>query len=124
MLLTMMVAPPASAQQWEQVGAIGSTVMYMDTAHIVRKGDLREVWIRSVDPVARTYAVGTDTLSWDTVVGLNVFDCRHHTWYVESATYYRSGELVRSAARNDEPPAPLVAGTFLDAVFRDLCGVR
>jgi hypothetical protein len=126
-LITCAAASPriAAAQgAWTGVGAINGTVMYMDTTAIVRTGNLRKVWVRSIDPTPKSFVAGKDTLDFDTVIGLNVFDCAKHTRTVTAVTYLLGDDIVFNVPDTHGTPEPLKAGSFFDAVYNDLCGVR
>ena len=115
----------AAAQgTWTGVGAISGTVMYMDTTTIVRTGHLRKVWIRSIDPTPKSFVAGKDTLDFDTVIGLNVFDCAKHTRTVTTVTYLLGNDIIFNVPETHDTPEQLKTGSFFDAVYNDLCGVR
>lgn len=118
-------AAPARAQgSWTGVGAIGKTAMFMDTTTIVRDGDARRVWLESVDPEPTTIVVGRDSVRFDTVIALHVFDCRARTHAVTTARYFLGTQPVLPPRPADARPESLRPGSFLDAVARDLCGRR
>lgn len=118
-------AAPARAQgSWTGVGAIGKTAMFMDTTTIVRDGDARRVWLESVDPEPTTIVVGRDSVRFDTVIALHVFDCRARTHAVTTARYFLGTQPVLPPRPADTRPESLRPGSFLDAVARDLCGRR
>jgi hypothetical protein len=115
----------AGAQEkWTGVGAINGTVMYMDTTTIVRSGNLRKVWVRSIDSEPKSFVAGNDTLDFDTVIGLNVFDCSHHTRTVTAITYLLGDDVVFNVPDTHGTPELLKPKTFFDAVYSDLCGAR
>jgi hypothetical protein len=109
---------------WTGVGAINGTVMYMDTTTIVRSGNLRKVWIRSIDPAPKSFVAGKDTLDFDTVIGLNVFDCSKHTRTVTTITYLLGNDIIFNVPETHDKPEQLKPRSFFDAVYNDLCGVR
>lgn len=123
-LLALAPAVASAQSNWTGVGAINGTVMYMDTTTIVRTDGLRKVWIRSIDPAPKSFVAGTDTLDFDTVIGLNVFDCARHTRTVTMVRYLLGDEVVFNVPDTRGQPEPLKAGSFFDAVYGDLCGVR
>jgi hypothetical protein len=115
----------AGAQEkWTGVGAINGTVMYMDTTTIVRSGNLRKVWLRSIDTEPKSFVAGKDTLDFDTVIGLNVFDCSRRTRTVTTITYLLGDDIVFNVPDTHGTPEPLKPKTFFDAVYEDLCGAR
>jgi hypothetical protein len=115
----------AAAQgTWTGVGAINGTVMYMDTTTIVRTGNLRKVWVRSIDSAPKSFVAGKDTLDFDTVIGLNVFDCAKHTRTVTTVTYLLGNDIIFNVPDTHGTPEQLKPGSFFDAVYSDLCGVR
>lgn len=107
---------------WVGVGAIGQTVMYMDTTSIERDGFVRRVWMESLDPQPNALVVGIDTTRFDTVISLHVFDCRAQTHAVAAARYYLAGVEVAPPRGADMKPEPLRRGSFMAAVASDLCG--
>lgn len=124
-LVLALGAAPARAQgTWTGVGAIGRTAMFMDTTSIVRDGDARRVWLESVDPEPTTIVMGRDSVRFDTVIALHVFDCRARTHAVTTARYYLGRQPVLPPRPADTRPERLRPGSFLDAVARDLCGRR
>jgi hypothetical protein len=124
-LFCVPMAPVARAQtQWTGIGAIGGAIMYMDTTTIVRAGPLRKVWIRSVDTTATVVIAGSDTLSFDTVIALTVFDCTRNTRSVETVRYMLGEDTVPNMPAPRSKPEHLRAGSFFEAVHDDLCGVR
>lgn len=124
--LALSVAPAAARAQgtWTGVGAIGRTAMFMDTTSIVRDGSARRVWLESVDPEPTTIVMGRDSVRFDTVIALHVFDCRARTHSVATARYFLGGTPVLPPRPADSRPSPIRPGSFLDAVARDLCGRR
>lgn len=124
-VLVCAIALPRNAaaqEKWTGVGAINGTVMYMDTTTIVRSGNLRKVWIRSIDSAPKSFVAGKDTLDFDTVIGLNVFDCSHHTRTVTTITYMLGNDIVFNVPDTHGTPELLKPKTFFDAVYSDLCG--
>jgi len=119
-------APRGAAAQgtWTGVGAINGTVMYMDTTTIERSGNLRKVWIRSIDSAPRSFVAGKDTLDFDTVIGLNVFDCTKHTRTVTTVTYLLGDAIIFNVPDTHGQPEQLKPRSFFDAVYNDLCGAR
>lgn len=109
---------------WTGIGAIGRTAMYMDTTTIVRDGHTREVWIRSVDTEPRTVVIGADTVTFNTVIALNVLDCGNNTATVRSVLYYNGSENTYELPASADPPRPVRPGTFLAALHRDVCRRR
>jgi len=109
---------------WTGVGAINGTVMYMDTTTIERSGNLRKVWIRSIDAAPKSFVAGKDTLDFDTVIGLNVFDCSKHTRTVTTITYLLGNDIIFNVPETHDKPEQLKPRSFFDAVYNDLCGVR
>ena len=113
----------AGAQgKWTGIGAIDGTAMYMDTTTIVRTENLRKVWIKSIDRSPRKFITGKDTLEFDTVIGLNVFDCVSHTRVVKTVTYMLGDEIVFNVPETHDVPAALRPRSFFDAIYSDLCG--
>ncbi len=111
--------------QWTGVGAIGSTAMFMDTTSIVRDGHIRKVWLESVDPEPKRVVIVKDTIAFDTVVGLNVFDCSKHTVEVPTVYYYLRGEATLTIPESKESPHPIKPRSFLDAVYtRSVQGLK
>ena len=126
LILCAVAASRTAAAQgtWTGVGAISGTVMYMDTTTIVRTGNLRKVWIRSIDPTPKSFVAGKDTLDFDTVIGLNVFDCSKHTRTVTTVTYLLGNDIIFNVPETHDTPEQLKPRSFFDAVYNDLCGVR
>jgi surface-adhesin protein E len=123
-LLLLFVLWPATAtaqRVWTGVGAMGGTAMFMDTASIERSGTLRTVWIRSVDSSPRTFVAGKDTLTFDSVTGLNIFDCSSGTRTVSAVQYLLGGETVLSIPVTHEKPEALRPKSFFAAIYNDLC---
>jgi surface-adhesin protein E len=113
----------ATAQgTWTGVGAISGTAMYMDTTTIVRTGNLRKVWVRSIDSAPKSFVAGKDTLDFDTVIGLNVFDCAKHTRTVTTVTYLLGNDIIFNVPETHDTPEQLKPRSFFDAVYNDLCG--
>jgi hypothetical protein len=118
----LAVPRPASAQNhWTGIGAISGTVMYMDTTSILRSGSVRRVWVRSLDLTPKTFVAGADTLTFDTVVALNVFDCSSGTRTVTQIHYMLGGESVLDIPETHGKPEKLRASSFFGAIYRDLC---
>ena len=123
-VLMVQVTLPGAAfgqESWVGIGAIGGTAMFMDTTGIVRTGSTRKAWIRSVDSDPRAILAGRDTLSFDTVVGLNEFDCTRETRTVLAVQYLLRGELVLDIPVTHDKPAAVRPRSFFAAVLRDLC---
>ena len=112
-----------SQESWVGIGAIGGTAMFMDTSAIVRNGSTRRAWIRSVDSAPRAVLAGRDTLSFDTVLGLNEFDCTRDTRKVLAVQYMLRGGLVLDIPETHDKPVAVRPRTFFAAVLRDLCRV-
>lgn len=129
LLFLVLAVPSALAAQdrhtvptaWTGIGAIGTAAMFMDTATIVRDGALRKVWLKSVDTHAQRMIVGADTVTFDTVVSLNSFDCATHVYSIQSVHYYDGDETVLSLQSDKGPPEPLHPRTFMRAIADDLC---
>lgn len=117
----LLPAISLAQEQWIGVGAIGGTAMFMDTTTIVRVGLLRKVWIKSLDSTPKKFVVGNDTLAFDTVVGLNVFDCGNGTRTVTTVLYLLGGETVFNVPATHDKPAPLRPKSFFEAIYKDLC---
>ena len=98
--------------------------MFMDTTTIVRAGPAREVWIKSLDSSPRTLIAGHDTVRFDTVIGLNVFDCAKQTRVVTVVRYLLGDDVVFDVSETRDKPAPLRPRSFFAAIYNDLCGVR
>jgi hypothetical protein len=126
LLLSIVYAsvPKVAAAQdhWTGVGAIAGTAMFMDTTTIVRAGPVREVWIKSLDSSPRTLVAGHDSVSFDTVIGLNVFDCARKTRVVTTVRYLLGDEVVFDVAETRDKPASLRPKSFFAAIYDDLCG--
>jgi hypothetical protein len=121
-LLGPLLAAPCLAQKsWTGIGAIGATAMFMDTTTIVRAGTLRQVWIKSLDSTPRSFVAGSDTLAFDAVVGLNVFDCAHNTRTVTKVQYLLGDQVVFDVPDARDEPTPLKAKSFFEAIYNDLC---
>lgn len=122
LLLVGLVPAGALAQgQWTGIGAIRGTVMFMDTTTIVRAGSVREVWIKSLDATPKTFVAGHDTLTFDTVLGLNVFDCAKSTRVVTTVRYLLGNELVLEVPETHDKPAAIHPNSFFGAIYTDLC---
>lgn len=115
--------PVASKAQetWTGIGSIAGTVMYMDTTTIIRAGSVRKVWIKSLDSTPKKFVAGKDTLTFDTVVALNVFDCAKRTRMVAVVQYELEGEVVLDVSETRDTPAPIRPGSFFGAVYNELC---
>ena len=125
LMCTLVLPRVAGAQEkWTGVGAINGTVMYMDTTTIVRSGNLRKVWVRSIDSAPKSFVAGKDTLDFDTVIGLNVFDCAKHTRTVTTVTYLLGNDVIFHVPETHDAPEQLKPRSFFDAVYNDLCGVH
>jgi hypothetical protein len=112
----------ASAQgHWTGIGAINGTVMYMDTTSIQRIGSLRKVWIRSLDLSPKTVMVGNDSLTFDTVVALNVFDCSSGTRTVAEVRYLLGADSVFDVTNDHGEPEKLRPTSFFGAIYSDVC---
>ena len=123
-VLLALAALPVSARaqsDWTGIGAISGTVMYMDTTTIMRVGSIRKVWIKSFDLDPQTVVIGKDTLTFDTVIGLNVFDCSRGTRTVASVQYLLGEDIVLDVAETHGEPEPLKPKSFFAAVFADMC---
>ena len=95
--------------------------MFMDTTTIVRAGALREVWIRSLDSTPKKFVAGRDTLTFDSVVGLSVFDCANATRVVTTVRYFLGDELVFDVPETHDRPLGLRPKSFFAAIYADLC---
>ncbi|MEO7218315.1 MAG: surface-adhesin E family protein [Gemmatimonadaceae bacterium] len=123
--VALAVAVPSAARaqdHWTGIGAISGTVMYMDTTSLERVGVLRKVWIRSIDLTPKTIMVGHDSLTFDTVVALNIFDCSKGTRTVEQVHYLLGGDSVFDVADAHGKPEQLRSTSFFGAIYTDLCG--
>lgn len=98
--------------------------MFMDTTTIIRAGNIRKVWIKSLDSAPKSFLAGKDTLTFDTVVGLNVFDCVAHTRTVDAVQYQLGDDMVLDVPVTRAKPEAIRPRSFYDAIFRDLCGVK
>jgi hypothetical protein len=120
--LLVLVPGMARAQaHWTGIGAISGTVMFMDTTTIVRSGSIRRVWVKSLDITPKTVVAGKDTLSFDTVLGLNVFDCSKGTRVVTSVQYLLGDDVVSDVPVTHDVPALLRPKSFFGAIYNDLC---
>lgn len=106
---------------WTGIGAISGTVMYMDTTTIVRDGSIRKVWVKSLDTTPKSFLAGKDTLTFDTVIGLNVFDCAKGTRTVTRVQYLLGDESVLSVPETHGAPEPVRSTSFFGAIYGDLC---
>lgn len=123
-IFVALVVTPAAARaqnEWTGIGAISGTVMYMDTTTIVRDGSIRKVWIKSFDLDPKTVVVGSDTLTFDTVIGLNVFDCSNGTRTVASVKYLLGEDVMLDVAETHDKPGPLKPKSFFAAIYSDVC---
>ncbi len=112
----------ARAQEgWVGIGAIAGTAMFMDTTGIVRSASNVTVWIRSVDREPRRFVVGRDTITFDTVIALNRFDCGHATRTVATVRYLFGSTVVLDIADTRDSPEAVRPGSFFGAVMADLC---
>jgi hypothetical protein len=122
-LLCALAWPGAASaqQQWTGIGAIGGTAMFMDTTTIVRSGPLRKVWVKSMDSSPKSFVAGRDTVAFDTVIGLNVFNCAKHTRSVESVHYLLGDDVVFEVTDTKDTGADVRPGSFFGAIYGDLC---
>lgn len=95
--------------------------MFMDTTTIVRAGSMREVWIKSLDSTPKEFVAGHDTLTFDTVLGLNVFDCAKSTRVVITVRYLLGDELVFQVPETHDKPAAIRPNSFFGAIYTDVC---
>ena len=121
LLLSGVAAALPAQEQWTGVGAIGATAMYMDTTTIIRAGSIRKVWIKSLDSTPKSFVTGKDTLTFDTVIGLNVFDCARHTRTVQAVQYLLGDDIVLDVPTTRAAPEALRPKSFYDAIYQDLC---
>lgn len=98
--------------------------MFMDTTTIIRAGNIRKVWIKSLDSTPKSFLAGKDTLTFDTVVGLNVFDCVARTRTVDAVRYQLGDDVVLDVPATHAKPETIRPRSFYDAIVRDLCGIR
>ena len=119
-----MSAPTAARaqSQWTGIGAIRGTAMFMDTTSIRHVGTIASVWLKSLDSTPRQFVTGGDTVTFDTVIGLNEFDCSRGTRTVAAVRYLLGDEIVFEVPATHDAPASLDARSFFGAVYRDLCG--
>gem|GEM_PF-1417165 len=123
-IILALAALPASVRaqsDWTGIGAISGTVMYMDTTTIMRDGAIRKVWIKSFDLDPKTVVVGKDTLTFDTVIGLNVFDCSKGTRTVAAVQYLLGEDIVLDVAETHGKPELLRPKSFFAAIYADVC---
>ncbi|MEO7042656.1 MAG: surface-adhesin E family protein [Gemmatimonadaceae bacterium] len=120
---TLSALPVALRAQdsWTGIGAISGTVMYMDTTTIMRDGPIRKVWVKSFDLDPKSVLAGKDTLTFDTVIGLNVFDCAKGTRSVAAVQYLLGEEIVLDVPETHDKPAPLKPNSFFAAIAADVC---
>ena len=122
LLATVSLPVVASAQsQWTGIGAIRETVMFMDTTTIVRAGTIRKVWIKSLDSSPMKLVAGKDTLTFDVVLGLNVFDCSNGTRTVTAVQYLLGEDVVFDVPETHDKPVALRPNSFFHAVYTGLC---
>lgn len=120
--VTLSVPEAARAQNhWTGIGAINGTVMYMDTTSLERIGVLRKVWIRSIDIEPKTVVAGKDSLTFDTVIALNVFDCSKGTRTVAQVHYLLGADPVLDVPETQDDPEQLRSTSFFGAIYSDLC---
>jgi hypothetical protein len=122
-LLTALFAPVAARaqSQWTGIGAIRGTVMFMDTTTITRAGTVRRVWVKSLDSTPKQFVTGKDTVTFDTVIGLNEFDCSRGTRTVSAVRYLLRDQIVLDVPVTHDRPATLGARSFFGAIYNDLC---
>jgi hypothetical protein len=118
----MLPAGAAAQESWTGIGSIRGTAMFMDTTTIVRAGRIRKVWIKSLDTAPKKFVAGKDTLTFDTVVALNMFDCAKQTRTVAAIQYELEGEVVLDVPETRDSPVPVRPGSFFGAVYKGLCG--
>ncbi|MDQ2889821.1 MAG: hypothetical protein M3R65_04600 [Gemmatimonadota bacterium] len=120
---SVQLGPAAARAQdaWVGIGAIGGAAMFMDTTSIVRTSSLRTVWVKSIDPKPRQFLAGGDTLTFDTVVGRNEFDCVHRTRRVLSVQYLLRDSVVLNVPVTHDEPARVDTRSFFGAIYADLC---
>lgn len=106
---------------WTGIGAINGTVMYMDTTSLERVGELRKVWIRSIDIEPKTVVAGKDSLTFDTVIALNVFDCSKGTRTIAHVLYMLGPDSVLDVPETRADPEQLRSTSFFGAIYSDLC---
>jgi hypothetical protein len=118
-----LLLPRAARAQdhWTGIGAISGTVMLMDTTTIVRDGAIRRVWVKSLDTAPKSFLAGRDTLTFDTVIALNEFDCAKGTRTIKSVRYLLGEEVVLDVPLTHDPPTPLRPRSFFGAIYTDLC---
>lgn len=119
--LAAMPTEARAQSNWTGIGAISGTVMYMDTTTIVRDGSIRKVWIKSFDLDPRTVVVGSNTLTFDTVIGLNIFDCSKGTRTVSAVKYLLGEDVALNVADTHDKPESLRPKSFFAAVYSDVC---
>ncbi len=106
---------------WTGIGAINGTVMLMDTTTIVRDGAIRRVWVKSLDTTPKSFLAGKDTLTFDTVIALNEFDCAKGTRTVKSVQYLLGEEVIFDVPLTHDASTPLRPSSFFGAIYTDLC---
>lgn len=122
LVLAALIPSAAAAQsQWIGIGAINGTVMFMDTTAIVQVGTVRKVWIKSLDSRPKTFVVANDTVTFDTVIGLNVFDCQTGTRTATAIQYLLGDEIVLDIPETRDKPGALRPGSFFYAIYIGLC---
>lgn len=121
--VTLWALPTVACAQdsWTGIGAISGTVMYMDTTTILRDGSIRKVWVKSFDLDPKSVLAGKDTLTFDTVIGLNVFDCAKGTRTVAAVQYLFGEDIVLDVPETHDKPTPLKPNSFFAAVAADVC---
>ena len=123
-ILAVLLALPAflrAQDEWTGIGAISGTVMYMDTTTIMRDGSIRKVWVKSFDLDPKSVMAGKDTLTFDTVIGLNVFDCAKRTRTVAAVQYLLGEDIVLDVPETHDRPTPLKPKSFFAAIAADVC---
>lgn len=124
LLATCILLVPGAAHaqdHWTGIGAINGTVMFMDTTTIVRDGTIRRVWVKSLDTSPKTFVAGKDTVTFDTVIGLNVFDCARGTRTVMSVRYLLGDDVVFTVPTTHDAPEPVRKTSFFGAIYSDVC---
>jgi len=123
-ILAVLSALPVSLRaqkNWTGIGAISGTVMYMDTTTILRDGSIRKVWVKSFDLDPKSVLAGKDTLTFDTVIGLNVFDCAKKTRMVAAVQYLLGDVVVLDLPETQDKSEPLKPKSFFAAIAADVC---
>jgi hypothetical protein len=123
--VTFGAARTAHAQaHWTGIGSISGTAMFMDTTTIQRDAAIRRVWLRSLDLTPRMAVAGTDTVVFDTVISLNIFDCAHATRTVAAVRYALGDSTVHDIPDIRATPEPVRPTSFYGQVYKDLCQSR